>query len=319
MILESKGGFRISPLVQELACFVGQELVFAKGAEMLLKTAGINLPAKQIERVCHFYGEQIEQNLDQDIEKNLPPQIADCKSPTYCMLDGGMILTREDSWKEIKLARIFKAEDLVELHPKRNWITNSVYIAHLGDHKEFCRKVGHYTDELYEPVFMADGAPWIWNWVNALYPESVQILDFFHAKEHLCSFANLYFKDDSIKKEWVDWNSDLLKTDRVDQVIENIISLPEITNSPAEKLRKNIIEYYRNNRKRMQYQTFSKKGYLIGSGPIESAIRNIIQQRMKLSGQRWTKKGVQQVANLRAAYNGNGAEMVKKIILNSRV
>ena len=318
-ILHSKGGFQISPYLQEIACYVGQESVFEGGSEMLSKIAGIKMNAKQIERVCHFYGEEIEQALERSIEQNIPPEITDTDSPAYCMMDGGMVLTREESWKEIKLARIFRATDLTELHPKRNWITNSLYVAHLGDHKDFCRKVGHYTDELKNPVFVGDGAHWIWNWVNAFYPESVQILDFFHAKEHLCTFGNLYFKDEQIKKEWIQIQTDLLLTDNVDQVIEGIIQLPEITNSPAEKSRKNLIEYYRNNRQRMLYMTFRKEGFLIGSGPIESAIRNIVQQRMKLSGQRWTKKGLQQIANLRAAYHSKADEAVKKLILDYAV
>jgi hypothetical protein len=63
--------------------------------------------------------------------------------------------------------------------------------------------------------------------------------------------------------------------------------------------------YYDNNRKRMKYKTFKEQGLLIGSGAIESAHRDMLQQRLKLSGQRWTKKGLQQIANLRILYKSN--------------
>jgi hypothetical protein len=63
-----------------------------------------------------------------------------------------------------------------------------------------------------------------------------------------------------------------------------------------------IITYYQNNQTRMLYGTYKAKGLMIGSGPIESAHRNIIQKRLKLSGQRWGKSGVQQIANLRVAH-----------------
>ena len=59
------------------------------------------------------------------------------------------------------------------------------------------------------------------------------------------------------------------------------------------------MSYYRNNRSRMYYGSYRRRGLLIGSGPIEAAHRNVIQQRLKLAGQRWTQAGVQQVANLR--------------------
>ncbi|MFV0345788.1 MAG: hypothetical protein ACK5IQ_06010, partial [Bacteroidales bacterium] len=59
---------------------------------------------------------------------------------------------------------------------------------------------------------------------------------------------------------------------------------------------------YQKNIKRMKYKTFLDNGLLIGSGAIESAHRDILQQRLKLSGQRWTKKGLQQIANLRIYY-----------------
>lgn len=55
----------------------------------------------------------------------------------------------------------------------------------------------------------------------------------------------------------------------------------------------------------MKYKSFLDKRLLIGSGAIESVHRDILQQRLKLSGQRWTKKGIQQIANLRILYKAN--------------
>ena len=66
-----------------------------------------------------------------------------------------------------------------------------------------------------------------------------------------------------------------------------------------------MVEYYTVNQNRMHYGTFKQKGLLIGSGPIEAAHRHVIQQRMKLSGQRWTIKGAQQIANLRVSIKSN--------------
>jgi hypothetical protein len=77
---------------------------------------------------------------------------------------------------------------------------------------------------------------------------------------------------------------------------------------------KEVIRYYENNIERMKYGSFLKKGYLIGSGAIESAHRNVIQQRLKLSGQRWSIDGAQRIANLRAYRKSNRWENVVGVI-----
>lgn len=288
-------------------CYAGTELVFENASAMLMKTKGIEVNSKQIERVCHHYGEQIEEIQAQSIASGAAPAYfkADFQNYYYAMLDGAMLLTREEKWKELKLGRIFKGRDIVKVSKNRNLLTDSLYVAHLGEHTDFLKKFEHYLDQLRSLIFIADGAPWIWKWIEANYPESIQILDFFHAKEHLCHFAKIYFSNATEYTEWTKIQSDLLLDDQVKQVIKNIEGLPKTRKCEVEQSRKALINYYNTNSKRMMYKTFREKGLLIGSGPIESAHRNVIQHRLKLSGQRWTKEGLQQMANLRVAYKSN--------------
>lgn len=303
----SGGPFQSSPYLQELMCYVGTELVFENASAMLTKTKGIEINAKQIERVCHHYGERIEEIQAQSIASGAAPANfkADFQNSYYAMLDGAMLLTREEKWKELKLGRIFKGSDIININKNRNQITDSLYVAHLGTHTDFLQKFEHYLDQLRLLIFIADGAPWIWKWIEANYPESIQILDFFHAKEHLYGFAKIYFSDLTEYTLWAKTQSDLLLNDQIKQVIENIEQLPKTRKPETEQSRKALINYYNTNNKRMMYKTFREQGLLIGSGPIESAHRNVIQQRLKLSGQRWTQKGLQQMANLRVVYKSN--------------
>jgi len=74
------------------------------------------------------------------------------------------------------------------------------------------------------------------------------------------------------------------------------------------------LNYLNTNKKRINYGLFKEKGYLIGSGAIEAAHRDVIQKRLKLSGQRWTMAGAQQVANLRVADKSNRWNMVHELI-----
>jgi hypothetical protein len=220
------------------------------------------------------------------------------------MVDGSMLLTREEKWKEIKLGRIFAAEDTVKVSQGHRVIMESHYVAHLGGHEEFEKKFDHLVSCFSNVVFIADGAKWFWNWVEAFHPNAIQVLDFYHAKEHLCQHAPLYFKDEEMAKQWIDEQTELLLDGKVEEVIIHLSELPENTKK-EKQARDNLINYYRENTKRMQYKTFQEKGLLIGSGAIEAAHRTVIQQRLKLSGQRWTKTGAQQIVNLRIANKSN--------------
>ena len=106
-------------------------------------------------------------------------------------------------------------------------------------------------------------------------------------------------KDNVERRQWLEEQKQRLKADGVEQVVEDLKKI--VANTPeADKALKNVIRYYESNMDRMKYGTFLEKGYLIGSGAIESAHRNVIQQRLKLSGQRWSIQGAQRIANLRA-------------------
>ena len=247
-----------------------------------------DINAKQIERLCHYYGQGLEDDLLRNIEVNayeeVLPEVSE--KPHYVSVDGSMYYTREEDWKEIKLGRIYKHEDLMEVSKDRCELLSSDYVAHLGSSKDFLPKMEYYIENIKNKVFIADGARWIWNWVEDTYPDCEQIVDFFHAKEHLCEFAKEHFKDKSYREKWIDKQSEVMLNKGISPVIKTLNKLPEKT----EKLRQ-LIGYYTNHQKRMQYHLFKEKGLVIGSGAIESAHKDVLQKRLKLSGQRWTKRG----------------------------
>ncbi len=297
-----------------MACFVGQEEVFDRAEEMIEKLTGAVICDKQIERICHHYGEKIRLQQEREIKSGKPYKLDHPEEVHYGMLDGGMILTREDHWKEMKIARVFPQSAVLSLHDKRNWLSESLYVAHLGDIKGFLPQVEYIFDSIKKLVIVADGAPWIWLWVAANYPDAIQILDFYHAKEHLCQFAEEYFKDYGKRRKWIEEQTKLLFEDDVDTVIKNIAALPVKGRKKAAGLKKNLLNYYRINQERMYYQTFIERGLMIGSGPIEAAHRHLIQKRLKLSGQRWTKEGAQKLANLRVAKKSGQWQKVCQLI-----
>lgn len=303
ILMQHGGDFNISAYLQQQMC-LGQQQVFDEASESFSRLLGISVSDKQIERVCHYYGEQLEEKQHAAIARGENEGKKNDRQSYYAMVDGGMLLTREEKWKEMKLARIFDVRKKTPVSKNRNYIGETTYVAHLGGHSEFLQKTEYHLDTKGELIFIADGAKWIWKWVEAMYPESTQILDYYHASQHLFQWAEIGIKNPKTRQRWMDTQIFLLLNDRVKDVIDKIKRMK--TSSEIEKKEKQaLVEYYTVNQHRMRYKTFRQNGLLIGSGPIEAAHRHVIQQRMKLSGQRWTIKGAQQIANLRVSFKSN--------------
>lgn len=295
-----KTGFRVSEYLQELACYVGQQLSFDEASDNLGRIGGINLSDKQIERICHQYGEDLETTLNEDK--------IEVKDDTlhYAMMDGSMCFVRNQGWKEVKLGRVFSSESMLSIK-KRGIIRESNYVAHLGYHEDFLEKFETQIAHKTNLVAIADGARWIWDFWSDKYPDAVQILDYYHAVEKIGNWAKMAFKDEKEAKCWIDLQESSLLNDDVNEII---ITLKSIESKRYNKEKQQLITYLENNKHRMMYQTFKEKGFLIGSGPIESANKQIIQARLKKSGQRWTSEGLQQAANLRVAYHSDKWNLV---------
>ena len=287
---------------------MGQHTVFDSASEILKCTLGIDLSAKQIQRVSEWYGEQI----DPIIESNHTEYMVQLDEPktkdemTYVMVDGSMLYTREEQWKEMKLARMFHQGQNIGIQRNRNEIVKSVYVSHLGSKDEFFPKVERHLSLIQtRKIFIADGAQYIWNWVEDNYPGAIQILDFYHAVEKIENLARLHFTDEEAKKQWLQEQRKLMLDDKVEQVIVNLKGFKP-RSTETTKARDTAVHYFIQHTDRMMYKTYRDQGLLIGSGPIEAAHRTVIQQRLKLSGQKWSIPGARAIANLRC-YHLSGA------------
>jgi hypothetical protein len=221
------------------------------------------------------------------------------------MADGSMIFTREEAWKEAKVGRIFKSSDCVHSASNRCWIINSQYVAHLGGCKEFTQQMekllDNYAQQKQQMVFISDGAKWIRNWVEDAYPNAILILDFFHAMDYLCNYAKAHFVDENEKHKWIEIQKKLLLKSEVEQVIKAVRKMKSACKEATA-----MIDYFESNKDRMNYAYYQTIGTgIIGSGAIESAHRTVIQKRMKLSGQRWSLLGAQNMLNLRVIKKNN--------------
>jgi hypothetical protein len=289
-----KKGFRQSAYLQELGCYLGQLLPFDEGSVVMEKFKGISLTDKQIERLTHHYGQVLE-SLP---EEGMLPEACDGERH-YAMMDGSMVFIRQQGWKEIKLGRIFP-ESACYQEKKRGCIAQSTYVAHLGEHQAFLEKFDSQVAHKKQLVAIGDGARWIWEYWNTYYPEAIQILDYFHLMEKIGLWAVLVFKEESQRKDWLALCEKLLLNNEAAEVELMIKSID--CQADRKKKQDQLLTYLQNNKDRINYKDYLEQGLFIGSGAMESANREVVQKRMKLSGQRWTLEGAQQVANLRVTF-----------------
>ena len=315
VLCQGTSKFVISERMRTLMCLVGQSVVFEEGSELLSQLLGVDVGSSQLQRVCTHVGNQVDPLINADC-KSVIPRLQPSMDPAdkvYVMMDGSMIFTRENEWRELKLGRLFYSRQVVDIHAKRREVLNSVYVGHLGSVDSFFPKLERHLLDYDKKVIIGDGAKWIWNWADDNYPGAIQILDFYHAKEKVVLFARYQFKDDQQRVQWVKQQVDKLLDNRLEEVLSTLRSCRAKTHE-AKLAKQKAIDYYIDHDDRMQYKTYREQGLMIGSGPIEAAHRSVIQQRLKLSGQKWSIEGAQAITNLRCYKHSDAWDIIKKII-----
>ncbi len=295
-------------------CLLGQSCVFDESSLLFKKILSIDVCSPQIQRVCRYYGELMDPLIEKNLEEYIPKLTnVEKQDKVYVMVDGSFLPTTQKEWKEIKLARIFNDRKIIPISSKRNEVVDSVYVSHMGSVNEFFPKLERHLVDYGNKVIIADGATWIWNWADDNYLGAIQILDFYHAKEKLVLFAKYQIKDMEQRTEWISQMRNELRENKVESVISKISAMRS-RNEKAKEAKRKLIKYYIDHADRMMYKSYRDQGLLIGSGPIESAHRNVLQQRMKLSGQKWTVDGANAMANLRCYQKSGAWDIIEGII-----
>ena len=314
VLSQSTSKFGMSQRTQMILCTLGQAMVFEEGNEVLEELLGLDMSAKQIQRVSEYYGDKFNSLVEANCGAVIPKLGNSSEDSVYVMVDGSMLCMRgENRWREMKLGRIFKGSQVVDIQNDRRHIVSSVYVSHLGGVDQFFVNLERHLTQYKKKIILGDGAPWIWKWAEDNYPGAVQILDYFHPKEKLVIFAKHQILDEQKRKAWIAHQCENILDDQVQKVIRHITYLKPIS-PQASEAKQNAIRYYVEHEDRMQYKSYREQGLMIGSGPIEAAHRSVLQQRMKLSGQRWSEQGAQAIANLRCYRKADRWPIVQNVI-----
>jgi len=167
--------------------------------------------------------------------------------------------------------------------------------------EEFARKNGAgYAGQV---VFLSDGALWLENLRIKLFPDSIGIVDFYHASQHLYRIVDsLCFYSKKKKTAFFEKCYGFLELGEIDQMADVIMR--KTIGSNRESVEKQLL-YFTGNKEKMRYGLFRAAGLFIGSGVIEAGCKTIVENRLNRSGMRWTKKNAANVIALRCAiYSG---------------
>ena len=323
--LDIKLGLRANAMsaeLERLAARVGVQMPFAQASELFEELTLVSLSDHSFSKATQAYGQVVEQMEQEAYQQSLDSQAmlerdrqAVRPIRLYGSLDGGRVQLRapkgqEQPWRELKIGAWFKARGQPPKTPQDDWSIQAYDISYYSDvlkAEEFGQifwstGVEHQADQALELILLGDGARWIWDLADLYFPQAVQIVDWFHACEYLTPVAKQSFKDSHQQQHWIQAVRDDLWHGRLDDVIAACQQQiqPQL---PSDKDAAQVaVTYFQNNRQRMDYPTYRANGYQIGSGTIESGVKQIAAQRMKVSGARWHLNHARWVAKARSAF-----------------
>jgi hypothetical protein len=315
-----------SPGLTRVACRLGIEDSFGEAGDALFETLRIDLATETIRRVSEQIGAVAEGDSQEAIgraevgREPLPSQEVKPKSQILLVeTDGAMVHEIDGEWHEVKSGLVAALGPEVEVDKQTDRATlamgRPVYCAGFESAEPFwyrlyveaCR-LGLGTRDVDLVALLGDGADWIWRngprflavEVGERRVEVIEILDIYHAFEHLGVVANAVFGQGSEKaSRWFARRKEQLLTKGASPILKALGWLRRVEPSSAEEVRK-ALGYFTEHAPRMDYPTFITRGLPIGSGAIESTCKTLIEKREKGPGMRWSEAGAQFVASLRA-------------------
>lgn len=325
-------GTSLSPGLARAAALAGAEMPYAKSVEFIGTVTGLDLASTStLARTTRAQGArarnliQAEHAAAATTPRPVPaaPDPDDDKlSLCYLVMDGtgAPMLPRECAdragkdgnrarTREVKIGCFFTQSglDLTTGDPIQDpgsvtYISTFEPAATFGTQAkaEYLRR---NFDQIRQPIVLGDGAHWIWNIANTHFPHATQIVDYFHAREHLADLTKLLtptLSDPAAFEQHLIDHLDLGHTAAIAAAIDQL-NLPELA-PDLVKPATTEVGYFTGNHQRMQYTDFKANRYYIGSGPVESACNTIVKQRAKRAGMHWTITGLDPVLALRTLH-----------------
>ena len=314
--------FKITPnCMLRIAFWAQNQLSYQRAEDAIKLILSLDVDRVTIRNVTNYVGGFVFKNDCRNALKAMElldsgrmEQPRDKKGTLYIETDGASVNTRvkdnDSTWRENKLAVAFTSDDIRwwtanDGERRHAFIQKPIYCSLIGSAADFkCHVLalalragyGKYT----ETVFISDGATWIRNMIQEIFPDALQILDFYHLCENVHKYARGLFgvseSQEEARKKWAKDICDSLKKSQYRQVLKEL-GEDSVVNVDGTLF--NLHGYISNNINNIDYSEYQQRGLFIGSGIVESANKTILQDRLKRAGMRWNIQCAQAMLSLR--------------------
>ena len=294
---------------------MGRELVWLSGvlpyeqaSEVCRRWGLLRVPPTSLWEYTQARGQRLVEQVEHEREHSQVERTQwnhrdyDPRACKAVCIDGGMVYVRGEGWKEVKAGVIGDIEPVIlpsDRPPDEQppGLRHLRYVGVVGDGNALSRALWilalqHGVPYAGRSAVVADGAAWIWRVAADLFPVSTQIVDWYHAKDHLAqAAAAAYPTDPEAAQRWLKHQAALLYQGEIWKLLLECrrVGLDET-----------YTRYFYTHQRRMQYQTFRAEGFPIGSGSVESGIKQF-KTRLTGAGMRWSRAGVERMVVIRAA------------------
>ncbi len=314
--------------VTELVTALGSATSFREAARLLTRTTGLVVGRETARRTTEVAGTTVADQQDAAVTAyaaGREPTVLELAPGVLVAETDGVMVRYQDDWHEVKVGLVGGWGADTGRHPEPaapaaavSRLTAPSYVAAREDSSTFANRFGaevarrgglavvgwhgphQGVAELRLVVLLGDGAKWIWVTVASQFGTVIEIVDFFHACEHLTTVAGLlHGVGSAAATAWAAARREELRQAGVDVILPHLAAPAGLAPETLARLRTEQ-GYFRNNQARMQYPSFRQQGLPIGSGAVESSAKHVIQQRLKRAGMRWSDPGGRALIALRA-------------------
>jgi len=312
-----------SPGLRRMMGRAGSQSTFKEGRDDLKVYAGLEVSAKDVERVAEGIGQEVEGWARREREKILQKEESGLSEQTlpvlYVCFDGtGVPMTQAElvgrkgkqadgsaQTREAKLGCVFTqttrdAKGFPVRDPESTSFVGAIEPAEKFGWRIYGEAVRRGLGDAQRVVVLGDGAEWVRNLAEMHFPEATFIIDLYHARQHVSELCKILFPlDEKQRGQYrIRWWTEL-DGGKVENIVGQALKkLPE-DNSEARKRAEGEIHYLEKNKERMRYAEFRGRGFFVGSGVVEAGCKTIIGQRMKQSGMEWSLRGANAIIALR--------------------
>ena len=305
--------------VAQKAVKYSAKMSYGDATEALQELAQIEISTNSVWRLTQRWGEALKREEEQEderangtVENQATGKVETKTDPRLgAAMDGAMIYIRGEEWKELKVGCFFEVElGPVQDPETKEWMElgqacDSTYVCHLGGVEKFGQRMWTESKrrswhQAMDTQIVGDGAVWIWNLVGDYFYDAHQVVDWYHASEHLALAAQLAFGEGTPEAmRWFKQQETPLFQGHADRIAQTITDLAQDRPAVTEDLTQQA-GYFANNQHRMDYLEMRSEGWLIGSGSVESGGKRF-KDRFADAGMRWSRSGAERLLPVRAA------------------